>query len=680
MKRTLLLASVAMLTLTHAAAAQAQEAVAASASALEGQAGVLTFQPDFFAQARPNTALEMVGRVPGFNLNDGDGSRGFEGAVGNVLINGARPASKTDTGSAVLSRTPASQVERIELIRGGAPGIDMQGFPVVVNVVLKREATIQHVLTANASLFVDGGPELYGGSYQVTAREGDRNWSLTLSDGVSTSDSQGPGTVVRRNAGGAVIRDEAVDSEMFGGGQSARATWAGPLAGGKINLTGRYGVSDWHQSQTQTSATTLRENLFDQDSDGGEIGAVYERPVGTGLTFEGRAIHQFSGGEGASTNRTRLSGVHQAQQVFSFENEASESIVRGLLRHENGEGLTTEYGAEVAYNVLDTRQAFTVGGVPVPLPSDSVKVEEVRAQAFTRMTWQVSPALTLEAGLRLETSTLSQSGGADAEKDLFFAKPRIQATWTPAAGHQLRVRVEREVGQLDFGDFAASADLQDENVFGGNIDLEPDQRWIMEAVYERRFWGDGVFSATLRHDEISDVLDRIPLGGGLTATGNIGDGSLTVAQASLTLPTDRLGISGGRLRTTATWQESEVTDPTTGASREISRVRPFDMNVGFTQDIQSIRTQWGFEWLRGFDEPTFDPDQRTDVRLRNYRVLFAEWKPTDDLSLRAQVNIWDDFRVTRTAYADRGTQAIAYTEVREVDPRTFFQLRLRKTF
>lgn len=676
MKKTILLAGAAALALS-ATAAQAQQ-TAQPAATTETAAGVIVYQPDFFAQARPNTALDMVGRVPGFNLIDGDGSRGFEGAVGNVLINGSRPASKSDSGSSVLSRTPANQVERIELIRGGAPGVDMQGFPLVVNVITKSEATMQHVLTANAFVF-DGSPDLYGFQYQVTARNGDRNWSLSLNDGVSMSDSFGPGTVVRTNGAGVVTRQETVDGYAKGGGQSARATRAGPFAGGKIDLTGRYGVNDWYSENVQDSPTAHRENLNESDGSGGEIGVVYQRPLRENLTFEGRLIHQFDSSDGSSTGDAVIGGVPQPSQVFSYENDYSESIVRGQLRHENGP-VTTEFGAEMAYNALDARQAFAIDGVPVPLPSDAVKVEETRVTGFARSTWRMDDRLTLEAGLRLEASTISQSGGSDTEKDLFFAKPRAQLTWTPGEGNQFRFRIEREVGQLDFGDFAASADLQADQVFGGNADLEPDQRWIFEGTYERRFWTDGVFSLTLRHDEITDVIDRIPLTGGLTAVGNIGDGAYDQAELSLTLPMDKLGVSGGRLETTATWQRSSVTDPTTGEEREISGIRPFDARVAFTQDIQSLKTQWGFEWLRGFDEHRYDPDQRQDVRLRNYRVLFVEWKPKTDLSLRAQVNLWDDFRIERTAYADRTTQTVDYVEVREVDPRTFFQFRVRKTF
>ena len=679
MHKTILLASTALLIGAGAASAQTASSNAAAAPAAS-ETGVLVFTPDFFADQRPNTALDMVNRIPGFDLSDGDGSRGFEGSAGNVLINGTRPASKNDTGSNVLSRTQAGQVERIELIRGGAAGIAMQGYAVVVNVILKKEASHQSIATWNANIF-EGARDLYAASYQYTATDGDRSWGVLVSDGISMSDSGGPGRVVRTDAAGNVIRDESFDSTFGGGSQSARVNWSGPFAAGRVELTGRYGVNDFTQTQTQSSATTLRENIGVSEGSGGEVGAVYSRPINDAWKMEGRFIHTFNGTEGASTNRTRLNGVQSPEQVFAYDRASSETIGRVIFRNEYSATTTFETGGEIAYNMLDSEQAFSIGGTPVPLPSATVKVEETRGELFGTTTWRVNPTLSLETGLRLESSTISQSGDADQEKSLFFAKPRVLATWTPSEGNQIRLRVEREVGQLDFDDFAASADLQDENVFGGNVDLEPEQRWVSELVYERRFWDEGVFSATLRHDEIEDVLDIIPLAGGLSATGNIGDGTHDRASVSLTVPVGRFGISGGRLSSTATWQSSEVTDPTTGDPREISRVRPFDINIGFTQDIASWKTQWGFEWLRGFDEPNFDPDQTTDVRLRNYRVLFAEYKPTPTLSLRAQVNIWDDFLITRTAYADRSeARPVAYVETRDVDPRTFWQLRLRKTF
>jgi hypothetical protein len=679
MTKTILLATTALLLSAGAGLAQTPPPAPAPAADSAGQ-GILVFTPDFFADQRPNTALDMVSRVPGFGVVDGDGSRGFEGSVGNVLVNGARPASKNDTGSAVLSRTLAAQVERIELIRGGAPGIDMQGFAVVVNVITRTESSRQSILTLEAALF-DGGQDLYGGSYQFTAKDGDTTWGVTLSDGRSMSDANGVGPVIRRDANGVIIRQEDYYNDQYGGGSGIRGNFATPFMGGKIDLTARYGVNDYHSIDLQTAPTVRRENLYDNDGSSGEFGAVYSRPLSARLNLETRFIHQFESFEGVSTSRTRIGGVDSPEQRFVGEGDASETILRGTLRFERSTALTFESGGEMAYNMLDTRQAFTVGGVAVPLPSASVMVEELRGEVFGKSTWRVRPDLTLEAGLRLEGSTITQSGDAEQEKSFFFTKPRFQATWTPRPNNQLRFRFERELGQLDFGDFAASSDLTDENVLGGNADLEPEQRWITELTYERRFWEDGIISIGVRHDEIVDAIDVIPLDMGLSAVGNIGDGTLDQLVVNILVPMDRVGFTGGRLGFRNTWNHTEVTDPTTGEIRPISQIRPSQPAFTIAQDITSWKLQWGGTYLASLQQVGYGPDQISGFRGADYFEVWAEYKPTPTLSLRAQLNIWDDFEVERTVYADRTpARPIAYVENRYIDPRTFVSLRLKKTF
>jgi hypothetical protein len=684
MTRTILLTTTAALLMTAGAAmaqspAQTPAPAAPRAQAEAGQQGVLVFTPDFFADQSPTTALDMVNRVPGFSVSDGDGSRGFEGSVGNVLVNGSRPASKNDTGSSVLGRTLAANVERIELIRGGAPGIDMQGFSVVVNVITRAQSSMETIVTGNAVLF-EGGQDVYGGSIQFTAKDGDKTWGFTLSDGLSMSDSNGVGPVIRRNGAGTVIRDEDFFNDQTGGGQSLRLNYASPFGGGKIDLTARYGVNDYANITLQTSPTVRRESTYEEDGDSGEFGLVYTRPLSGRFNLETRFIHEFSNSDGASVNRTRLSGVDNPEQLFTFDGAASETILRGLVRFEQSPKLTWEFGGEVAYNMLETDQAFSVGGVPVPLPSASVTVEETRGELFGKSTWRLRDDLMIEGGLRLEASTITQSGDADQEKTFFFPKPRLLATWTPMADNQFRLRFEREVGQLDFSDFAASADLEDENVFGGNIDLEPEQRWISELTYERRFLGDGIVSIGLRHDEIVDAIDVIPLDDGLSAVGNIGDGTLDQLALNILVPMDWAGFTGGRLGFRNTWNKTEVTDPTTGESRPISDVRGSQATFTIAQDIASWKLQWGGAYIPLLGQTSYDPDQRFSWRGHEYFELWAEYKPTATVSIRAQVNLWDDFFQERIAYGDRVTRPIDYIETRAIDPRTFYQIRLRKTF
>ena len=61
-----------------------------------------SYDAGFFAQYAPRTALDIAQRVPGFQLDlgaaqNGVDVRGFAGAAGNVVINGARPSSKAES-------------------------------------------------------------------------------------------------------------------------------------------------------------------------------------------------------------------------------------------------------------------------------------------------------------------------------------------------------------------------------------------------------------------------------------------------------------------------------------------------------------------------------------------------------------------------------------------------------
>jgi outer membrane cobalamin receptor len=664
------------------AAAQTPQSAGETAPIVDpSQRGVLVFTPDFFTDQRPNTALDMVERVPGFRLENGDGGRGFEGAVGNTLINGARPASKNDTGSNALFRVPASQVERIELIRGGAPGIDMQGYPVVVNVILKSQSSVEHSLQTDAYLFEGSGQNLYGARYQFTARDGERTWSIVVADGVGTSDSNGPGIVTTRDGSGALLSTEDYVNDQYGGGTAARINYASPFLGGKIDATARYGVDDWNSYDRFTTASSERLSTYGDDSEDFELGVTYTRPLSDTLTLEARLIHEAGNSDSVSTYVETSGGVVGPESRFVSVADESETILRGLLRWQRSETLSFEGGGEVAYNMLDAVQTLSNGGVVVPLPSDEILVEETRGEIFGKATWRVRPDLSLEGGLRLEASTISQSGDTDSERTFYFVKPRFQATWTPWADNQFRFRLEREVGQLNFGDFAASAELTQDQVLGGNVNLEPEDRWIAEVAYERRFLGEGIFSIAYRHDEISNAIDRIPLAGGLSAIGNIGDGTLDRLSVSFILPTDRFGIPGGRLGFRNDWNHTEVTDPTTGQTRSISGIRPSQPNISFSQDIVSWKLNWEVAYLPMLEQYTHSPDQTFGFEGSDYFQAVVEYKPTDTITLRAQLNVWDDFTVYRTAYADRSAaRPVALVETRNINPREFLSLQLRKTF
>ena len=65
---------------------------------------ITPYAADFFAEFRPVTALDMIYRIPGFQFDGGTSARGMAGTAGNVLIDGERPPTRSDTPSSTPMR------------------------------------------------------------------------------------------------------------------------------------------------------------------------------------------------------------------------------------------------------------------------------------------------------------------------------------------------------------------------------------------------------------------------------------------------------------------------------------------------------------------------------------------------------------------------------------------------
>ena len=97
--------------------------------------GPRVYTPADFTQFAPRNALDMLNRVPGFTIKQEDSDRGLGEATGNVVINGQRISGKSNDVVTELSRIPAANVERIEVVDGAAlkiPGLSGQVANVIV--------------------------------------------------------------------------------------------------------------------------------------------------------------------------------------------------------------------------------------------------------------------------------------------------------------------------------------------------------------------------------------------------------------------------------------------------------------------------------------------------------------------------------------------------------------------
>src|SRR3546814_983991 len=80
-------------------------------------------------------------------------------------------------------------------------------------------------------------------------------------------------------------------------------------------------------------------------------------------------------------------------------------------------------------------------------------------------------------GLRIERADITQSGDSPLQRGFTYAKPRLALRWDAGEADEWRLSLSREVGQLDFNDFVASASLDGGEVSAGNAELEPAKTW-----------------------------------------------------------------------------------------------------------------------------------------------------------------------------------------------------------
>ena len=655
----------------------------AAAAPIQATSPVTAYPAAFFAASQPTTALDMVDRLPGFTFDRGAAVRGLGGAAGNVLIDGARPAAKDDGLYDILKRIPAASVLRIELIRGGAPGIDMQGRTVLANIVRRRDGGLKLTVAAAGAHWYDGRLG-WGGRIEGARRLGDTAFEFSLFAGSGIDDRAGNGARRQIRPSGAVRQTAVEHSEARYSDYKATGSLETPVAGGVLKAHASLDDNPYNSLQDDRLASSAGENIDRQHTGRQitELGLNYTRRLNARTGFEAVLLQQLG--------RSRYTDAFVAPgdvEFYDLKKTSGESIARATFRVEATPAISLQAGAEGDFNWVNAATRFVQNGAPVSLPAANVRVTETRAEGFATAAWRVSPRLSVEGGLRLEASRISSTGDVMHARTLAFPKPRLQLTWSPDAADQVRVRLEREVGQLNFDDFASgSASLANGAVRAGNPDLSPQQAWVAEAAYERRFWGAGAITITLRHARLSQVIDRAPIydpSGTFDAPGNIGGGRKDELGLALTLPTDRLGLRRGLLTGQATWRFSSVTDPTTGLTREISGLHPTDAELHFTQGLPRLKASWGFDLFDQWRETYYRFNEIDTDQLKTYVSLYAEYKPNPNLSLRFELENAGGrgFNHLRQVYlGPRNVAGVDYNDVRDLHTGRGLYFRVRHTF
>ena len=608
-------------------------AMPAAAQSSDGQA----YPATFFTPFSPANALEIVKRVPGFVIEKvNEDVRGFGQAAGNVVINGQRASSKTDTIDVILSRIPANRVLRVEVASGERFGSEYAAKAQVLNVILsnaggiagtaegavRRDFTGRYLPEGSASALLKRGRSTFNLSAQLTN-------SQTSEEGFDRITSLPTGTLVE-------YRDKTNRiKEPYG---SLSTSWA--YDGGTnrtAHLNGRVSKDWFRLNQTNAVAPVAgpnRDDRLDQHYDRRdlELGGDVARPLaGGGIKLIGlmtrRKREQIDSVAQKLTTGIALGGFEQ-----SLADERDETLGRIVWNRSNVHGWTVDMGGEAALNKLDSDVGlFDVAAdgsrIRIDLPIDQAVVKEKRGEAFVNAGRPLSSTLRLDLGLTYEMSKLTVRGDAIADRSLNFLKPKAILDWRAKGGWHAQLSLSREVEQLQFEDFISSASLSSDQVSGGNANLVPQRAWKLLQTIEHPILGDGLVKIELGYNRVSMVQDRVPQPGGFDAPGNLGNGKQWIARAKIDAPLKRFGIKGGRLTLYGSYVGTSVADPYTFEKRPFSNNNAFYFEVNFRQDLGKFA--WGIDMEGNTHSTNFRRNELDRFSQQNpYSSVFIEYRPS----------------------------------------------------
>jgi hypothetical protein len=184
-------------------------------------------------------------------------------------------------------------------------------------------------------------------------------------------------------------------------------------------------------------------------------------------------------------------------------------------------------------------------------------------------------------------------------------------------------------------------------------------------------------------EDITDIVDQIPIAGGGQAPGNLPSATRYGLNGNATLLSDPLGWNGTRIDLGIGLARSDVRDPLLGVSRELSGNRLVDLTMNLRHDVSG--TAWAFG--AAGDWRDLAPNVRLDEVALNdpgfaFLSAFVENKDVAGMTLRATVGnlLGQRDRFERTVFADRAAGLSAFTEQRDRRFGTIFTLDVEGSF
>ena len=663
----------------------------------------IIYDIDFFKPYNPVSAEDMLRKIPGtegllqtYGFNQDD-KRGLRSNTDQILINGKRLTGKQVKSSVFLSNLPAVSVKRIELITGNVRELDTEVGSRVINVILKEDASTGSGVIEGGITAWNNGPEQLS---TALSYNGDFNGiSYTTSFSIKPFSSSVDIIDVFKNPEGETLSREKEAQRPKQLQYLGRGSISYDTVRGNVSLNGLIDHLPVNKRYTT--------NFFSNSSDNFSIptGNFIDKIDGENTKWEisGDVTYNFNKVFKLTTlfvysnaindrNNTNFENINDDIIQLGGDNRdktESEKIIRTTFDLNLNKNNQIELGIEGAINTLDKSIDFynivdgTQAGIPI-INADQ-EITEDRIEVFSTYSWKPFNSLEIETGLAGEFSKLNQIGSdVSSSRSLKFIKPSFNIFYNYSPNSQFYLSINRNVGQLDFNDFIATVNREDNEILAGNPSLVPEKDWNFDLGVEYRLpRSSGVLNGRAFYRIVNDAEDLIPLGINDSQPGNLGTGKDYGLEVKASVRFSNFTKVDAVLSGSFLLRKSSIEDPFTFEKRRFGNQPEYEFKVEGSHDVKSLGLRYGFDYSKKGPEIESDfnefDDKSTSSGLRVYlRKRIAEGK---DLSLYwANALEQKTYRKRNIFNPSQISGNIEEVQFREYKRLFIYGFRLRSTF
>ncbi|MCF2859904.1 glycosyltransferase [Pseudoalteromonas sp. SMS1] len=603
------------------------------------------YPADFFSQYNPQTALDMIYRLPGFSFDNTDSARGFGGNAGNVLINGARPAVKSESLDKVLSRIGVAQVQAINVYRGSKIPLVASGKVMVADVILVESQTTG-TLESQLTQFYDGSvlPKV---AMQLNTQW--QGWATSLGLEANGTPGYRTANIIQLSREQRVLSQEfeVLDEETHSvklTGQLKQSSSQNELVlTGKVSSenyvgdTVRYSVPHNHQAL----GPITRELHVDNETKNAELGIDWIQKHDR-YQWQNMGIFVIDDKAYANDDASiNLATQNTAIALWRQQELKTEVILRSALEVKQQSHIAPRFGVEATQNRLQS--AVNLSGVESEEVTD---VNELRAEVFADVNVTHSKSLSSEFGLTYETSRIDVEANQSESQSLSFWKPRWQTNWSPRKGMSVNWLAEHRVSQLNFSDFARSVDAGDGRNQAGNIRLKPEETTELSLQYQWYFSERGNLKIKGFHQWQKDVLEQVAFSNTSGGVANVGDAQFWGSHVEAAFELTPL-LNNALFEISYEHKNSDFSNPN-GRTERLSNYIADWIWMNFRHDLPRFKSSWGIEYWGDYTEPFYYAHETLFVKGNKRLKGFIESSPVDDIKVRLEVTHMNTGRFIRT--------------------------------